>query len=188
MNIYKMINRPLKLLLPFAFVMMCMGCEKEAGQQFQVQVFSNVPGITLEEMEAHTNIDIENLTGIDIKQYPPVAERLLVEIASRSGDMIIVDRELLGIAYDSEALYPLTAQQTEENAVVLTTYERSLFLSEEESHEEEVILENALKVMSIEEFKYEEDADPIELIAVIPKKTKSKALAFAILDELVTSE
>lgn len=185
-NSDKMINRPVKILLSFVFILLLMGCGKDADDQFQIQVFSNVPGITSEELEAHTKLERDSLIGLDIQQYPPVAERLLVEIASQAGDMIIVDRELLGIAYDSEALYPLATIRTDENAVVLTEYERSLFLSEEEWQEEAVILENALKVLMVDEFKYELEDDPIELIAVIPKKTKNKEVAFAILQKLVT--
>ncbi|AOV08606.1 hypothetical protein BI350_14395 [Sporosarcina ureilytica] len=169
-----------------SFVFLLVGCQKEDDNQFRIQVFSNVPAIAFEELEAHTNYNDVNLIDFKIDRYPPVAERLLVEIVSHSGDLIIMDRAILGTAYDSEELHSLDSLMTEENAVELTDIELELFTTDAEIDKvenEEIILKNALRVINSDEFII--DSEPIELVAVIPKYTKSKEMAFSILEELV---
>lgn len=170
-----------KLLFILSCILILTSCQKAEENQFTIQVFSNVPKITIDELEAHTKVTFDKAIDYAVEQYPPVPERLLVEIVSHSGDVIIVDRTILGTAYDSEALYSLESLRTAENIVKLTNEEVPLFTTDSTT-DEEIILENALRVVSIEEMTNSESDD---LVAVIPKYTKDHEMAFSILEGLV---
>lgn len=169
-----------KLILLLSLTFLLGSCNKAIEKQFTIQVFSNLPKATLAELEDNSK-KIGGSENYSLKQFPPVPERLLVEIVSHSGDLIIVDRTILGTAYDSEELYSLELFRTKENMVELTNQEVPLFINEERSNEK-VILENALRVMDIEGIVEDE---LVELVVVIPKYTSNKEDAFSILKELV---
>ena len=55
--------------------------------------------------------------------FPSVVERLMIEIVRHSGDILIMDRELLATAYDSKELYALEEFSNDNNTVALTEFE-----------------------------------------------------------------
>ena len=140
-------------------------------------------------MKGFTKSELQNDLDFNVKLYPPVVERLIVEIVRNAGDILIMERELLAAAYDSEELYPLVELRNTENTIVLTSFELEALLADGEITEEVDVYDNALRVINIESYfeSYfdEDEPEPIELVAIIPKYTENKEAAFSILKKLV---
>lgn len=163
--------------------LLLVSCQQEKDDHFEILVFSSIPENALEEMKGLAKEELQGNTGFDVKLYPAVAERLLLEIVSNAGDILIMERDLLATAYDSDELYPLDVFRTKENTIELTKFELEGLQAEgEETKEDEVYL-NALRVTNIP--AYHIDSELIELVAIIPKYTKDKEVAISILEKLV---
>ncbi|MEK5038199.1 hypothetical protein [Sporosarcina sp. FSL K6-3457] len=167
------------LMLACSFLL--ASCQQQTNDgEFQILVFSTISEDTLTEMKEDIKLDQESA---DILLYPSVAERLMIEIVRHSGDIIIMDRELLATAYDSKEIYPLDEFRDDNNTVALTDFELAAKQAAGEEVEIGQIYPNAIRVSYID--KYDFGSTPLELVAIIPKYTKNKEMAFSILERLV---
>ncbi len=174
-------SKAVVIFLMLACSLLLSSCQQQPNDgEFQILVFSNITEETLADMKA----DIElNLESADIMLYPSVAERLMIEIVRHSGDILIMDRELLATAYDSKELYPLDEFRNDNNTVALTDFELVALQAAGEEVKQGKIYPNAIRVAYMD--KYDMGSDSLELVAIIPKYAKNKEMAFSILERLV---
>ena len=168
-------------LLSFCLLILT-SCQKESNR-FEILVFSSLPESSLEEMKGLAKDELQKTLDFDVVLVPAVVERLIVEIVRNSGDILIMDRNLLATAYDSEELYPLDELRNTENTIELTGFELEALLADGTITDEVKVYANALRVINFS--SYTNDSEPIELVAVIPKYTENKEAAFSILEKLV---
>lgn len=176
-------NKPkaVVVFLMFACSLLLAGCQQQPNDgEFQILVFSTITEETLADMKADIELKLE---GANIILYPSVAERLILEIVRHSGDIIIMDRELLATAYDSKELYPLDEFRDDNNTVALTDFELVALQAAGEEVKQGQIYPNAIRVAYMD--KYDMSSDSLELVAIIPKYAKNKEMAFSILERLV---
>ncbi len=172
----------MSILLAIILLLLLTGCQKEENS-FDILVFSSLPDEALEEMKGLAKSELPTDLELKISQYPPVAERLIVEIVSHAGDILIMDREFLAAVYDSKELYDLTEFRNEDNTIELTSFELEALLADGEITEEVEVYDNALKVINFD--VYYNESEPIELVAIIPKYIDEKEIAFSIINKLV---
>lgn len=167
-------------LLFFIFTLIFMiGCQGEDETEFEVLVFSSVPDSFTQQMKGLA-MDYEEMK---VTIYPPVVERMIVEIARNKGDILIMERDLLAASYDSEELYSLNDLKNNSNTIELTEFELEAFLADSKSEEQVIHYDNALRVVN--SGTYEDESGEIELVATIPKYIKHKEAAFSVLELLV---
>jgi hypothetical protein len=142
-----------------------------------------LPDEALEEMKGLAESEIPTNLELKVSQYPPVGERLIVEIVSHAGDILIMDREFLAAVYDAKELYDLTEFRHDENMIELTSFELEALLADGEVTEEVDVYDNALKVSNLD--TYYNESEPIELVAIIPKYVDDKDVAFSVIKKLV---
>lgn len=169
------------IMLSF-FLLILTGCQKN-DESFEILVFTGLPESSLDEMKGFTESELENTLDFNVRLYTPVVERLILEIVNHSGDILIMERDLLAAAYDSKELYQLDELRNLENTIELTSFELEALLADGEITEEVDVYANALRVINFE--TYFEESKPIELVAIIPKYTVNKEAAFSILEKLV---
>lgn len=162
-----------------AGIFFIVGCQKQPQEDneddnFQVLVFSSISGASLEAIKGVANMPVEMI------QFPPVAERLILEIVQHSGDMLLMDRELLAAAYDSNELYELVEFGNHKNAIILTDFELEALRAAGEHAEKGDTYLNALQVNQIEV----NESEPSDLVVIIPKYTKNKEEAFLFLEKI----
>lgn len=173
--------RPVVVFIALACLIILVSCQQQTdNEEFQILVFSNISRETLTDMQADMKLELEN---VEIVLYPSVAERLMIEIVRHAGDILIMDRELLATAYDSKELHALDDFRDDSNTVALTDFEIVALEAADEEVNIEQIYPNAIHINYME--KYEVGSDPIELVAIIPKYTKNKEMAFSVLKGLV---
>ncbi|RKL68179.1 hypothetical protein CR203_06745 [Salipaludibacillus neizhouensis] len=91
-------------------ILLLIGCAGEEGENLEVLVFSE----SLFDEVAQSEID--DLVGdlwnsksemkpVESQFFLPLHERLLIEIASHNGDILLVNDEVLDMTVDSEGLY-----------------------------------------------------------------------------------
>jgi len=163
-------------------LLLITGCKQEENQ-FEILIFSSLPDEALAEMKGLATDEVDSTFEFNISKYPPVGERLIVEIVSHSGDILIMDRELLAAIYDTEELYNLTEFQNDENKIELTSFELEALMADGEITEPVDVYDNALKIISLEPYFIE--SEPVELVAVIPKYIKNPETALAVIQKLV---
>lgn len=169
------------VFLMLACSLLLASCQQQTNEgEFQVLVFSTISEGTLTDMKADKEL---NLESANILLYPSVAERLMIEIVRHSGDILIMDRELLATAYDSKELYPLDEFRNDHNTVALTDFELVALQAAGEEGKPGQIYPNAIRVTYMDKFDF--GSDPLELVAIIPKYAKNKEMAFSILERLV---
>lgn len=168
------------LMLACSLIFLASCQQQPNDEEFQVLVFSTISEEVLTEMKADIELNLENA---NILLYPSVAERLMIEIVRHSGDILIMDRELLATAYDSKELYPLDEFRDDNNTVALTDFELVGLQAAGEEAKQGQIYPNAIRVAYMD--KYDMGSNPLELVAIIPKYTKNKEMAFSILERLV---
>ena len=163
-------------------LLLIAGCKQE-NNQFKILIFSSLPEEALEEMKGLAKEEVESSLEFNISKYPPVSERLIVEIVRHSGDILIMDRELLAAIYDSEELYNLVEFQNDENKIALTSFELEALMADGEITEPVDVYDNALKIIGLKTYLIE--SEPVELVAVIPKYIENPKTAFAVIEKLV---
>jgi hypothetical protein len=167
-------------LLACSFLL--VGCQQqENDDNFQILVFSSIPENSLEEIKGFAKTGLEANMQVETLLFPPVVERLVIEIVQHSGDMLIMDRELLAAAYDSNELYELQEFSNSENIIELTEFEIEALKTAGEHAEKGDIYLNALRVNKIEE----KSSELSELVVIIPKYTENKEIAFLFLEKIV---
>lgn len=166
------------LLVLISILISLTGCQKEEAG-FEVLVFSSVPDSFTEEMKGLAK-EFENMK---VTIYPPVVERLIVEIARNKGDIFIMERELLAAVYDSEELYPLSNLANDTNLIELTEFELEAFLADGKQKEGVTYYDNALRVVNTT--PHENELGEIELVTTIPKYITHKEDAFSVVEMLV---
>ncbi|QUW21572.1 hypothetical protein JSQ81_17520 [Sporosarcina sp. Marseille-Q4063] len=175
-------SKPIYILLAIFLLLLLTGCQKEENS-FDILIFSTLPDEALEEMKGLAKSEIPTKLEFKVSQYPPVNERLIVEIVSHAGDILIMDREFLASVYDAKELYDLTEFRNEENTIELTSFELEALLADGEVTEEADVYDNALKVSNLN--TYYNESEPIELVAIIPKYIDDKDVAFSVIKKLV---
>ena len=169
-------------LLAFFSLLLLTSCQKKENT-FDILVFSTLPVEALEEITVLAKSELPTNLELEVPQYPPVVERLIVEIVSHAGDILIMDREFLASVYDAKELYNLTEFGNEENTIELTSFELDALMADGEVTEEDDIYDNALRVINLD--TYYNESEPIELVAIIPKYIEDKDIAFSIIKKLV---
>ena len=169
-------------MLAFFSLLLLTSCQKEENT-FDILVFSTLPDVALEEVTGLAKSELPTNLELKVPQYPPVAERLIVEIVSHAGDILIMDREFLASVYDAKELYDLTEFRNEENTIDLTSFELEALMADGEVTEEVDVYDNALKVINLD--TYYNESEPIELVAIIPKYIEDKEVAFSVIKKLV---
>ena len=169
-------------LLAIFLLLLLTGCQKEENS-FDILVFSTLPDEALEEMKGLVKNELPIDLELKVSQYPPVDERLIVEIVSHAGDILIMDREFLASVYDAKELYDLTEFRHEENIIELTSFGLEALLADGEITEEVDVYDNSLKVSNLD--TYYNESEPIELVAIIPKYIDDKDAAFSVIKKLV---
>ena len=169
-------------LLALLSLLLLTSCQKEENS-FDILVFSTLPDEALEEITGLAKSELPTNLELNVPLYPPVGERLIVEIVSHAGDILIMDREFLASVYDAKELYDLTEFQNEENTIELTSFELEALMADGEVTEEVDVYDNALKVINLD--TYYNESEPIELVAIIPKYIEDKEVAFSVIKKLV---
>lgn len=168
------------LLLSCPFLL--VACQQQKNDEdFQILIFSSISENSLVEIKRQIKDELKTNLPVDILLYPPIVERLILEIVQHSGDILIVDRDLLAAAYDAKELYQLDEFKNSNNTIELTGFELEALQAAGESAEKGDIYFNALRV-NIVEYK---DFGSSELVAIIPKYTKNEEIAFSILEMIV---
>lgn len=192
-------DTPIKVLF---FISLCFflfvflgGCQSnEAANEedlFEIIIFSSLPESSLEKVKGVTNDYFLDETQYKIHLFPPVVERLIIEVVRHAGDIFIIDRDLLLSIYDTEELHSLDALRNEKNSIELNEYEREAMLANGQMTEEDEFdtFQNALRVINTSLFFPEmadsEELIDLELVAVIPKYAEQRETAFEVLKELV---
>lgn len=170
------------LLISFSLLLL-VSCQEKEDERFQILVFSSIPENSLNEMKGLTKNIVNSQMEFDVKLYPAVAERLLLEIVSNAGDILIMERDLLATAYDSDELYELVEFSTKENTILISESELEALRAAGEEIEENAVYSNALRVTNMDEQVIHTES--IELVVIIPKYTKNKDIAISILENLV---
>lgn len=175
----------LVIILFIYFLSFLTGCQKE-DDHFQVMVFSSLPESSLEKMKVLASDLLGDDIDFDIKMYPPIFERIIVEVVDHAGDILIMERELLSSIYDKEGLYQLDTLGNKENAIELNNFEQEALLADGEATEAVDIYPNALRVINYGPFiGRDEDGKPLEIVAVIPKYTAYEEISFELSKKLV---
>ena len=169
-------------LLAILSLLLLTSCQKEENT-FDILVFSTLPDEALEEIAALAKSELPTNLELNVPLYPPVGERLIVEIVSHAGDILIMDREFLASVYDAKELYDLTEFRNKENTIELTSFELEALMADGEVTEEVDVYDNSLKVINLD--TYYNESEPIELVAIIPKYIEDKEVAFSIIKKLV---
>ncbi|UOE93046.1 hypothetical protein [Alkalihalobacillus sp. LMS39] len=98
-----------RYFLFFIFVLLSMtGCS-ESNEQFTILVFADIPSEKQEEVNKYIQhvLEVEE-SQYDFTVFPVTFERLIAEIATHNGDLLLIDEELMSAAYDPDGLYELS--------------------------------------------------------------------------------
>lgn len=179
-----------KKIVVISFLVLCLllvACQNEEQEKddFTILIFSSLPELSAEKMKVFSKEVLNHYS--EIEMYPPVFERLVVEVASHHGDVIIVERDLLPSIYDADGLYSLVELRNEINTVKLDASEQGAMIADEQISAEIDKYENALRIIEGTAFFYEENQyeEVDELVVVIPIYTQFEKEAFALVERLV---
>ncbi len=186
---YFLFSKKLVMISSILFCLILTGCQngEQENEDFTILVFSSLPESAEEKMKVFTREVLGNEVDVELIIFPPIFERLVVEVAGHHGDLFILERELLPSIYDKEGFYSLENLRDETNTVTLDSFEKEAMVEDEQITEEIDIYENALRVVKESAFFHKEGNlnEPGELVAVIPIYAQHEETAFALVERLV---
>lgn len=85
-----------------------IGCS-QSNDQFTILMFADIPSEKQEEVNKYVQhvLEVEE-SQYNLTVFPVTFERLVAEIATHNGDLLLIDEELMSAAYDPDGLYELS--------------------------------------------------------------------------------
>jgi hypothetical protein len=175
MNINKWLKR---FFIGFLLACLCSilsACQGN-NEEFTIVVFSNLPQESI--LKGDNVLDSYQVEEKDVKinLYPPMLERLVMEIVNHSGDIIIIEKEMLSTVLDPIGLNPLDEIKSKDSLTDII----DLQATDEEGNTKLY----AVPIPS-EHPIFQELPVTAELVAIIPRYTNHKEQALTLLKALV---
>ncbi len=161
-------------------VFLTTGCQNKSSG-FQLFIFTNVPDETKQQIQTLINNHSEGEQSIEVQFHPPMYEKIVVEFVDHSGDLILLEKELLTSIFDPVGLLPLDQIKNEKNSANIQEYQ----LKDEEGNIHIYALPIPLESSLLKDLNYDGSK---ELVGIIPKYTKHQDDAYSILSELVNNK
>jgi maltose-binding protein MalE len=178
-----MMRRPTLQSLFFIFatliLLLLSGCQKDS-KDFQILLFTELPTEAEETIQSIVYTYNKGDKKVEVHIHPPMYEKLIVEVVDHSGDIILLEKELLSSIFDSGGLYPLDELVTGDKVNV-----DEFQLKDEEGNTHIYALPVPVESTLLKEYHFNESK---EIVGIIPIYTKNKEMAHELLETLVNSK
>ncbi|WP_223701491.1 hypothetical protein [Sutcliffiella deserti] len=169
-------KQPIFLCLLTAFLLLMLTACQGKEEGFQILVYADLPQESvLLGKNVLEDVDLDE-EEINIQLYPGMLERLMVDIVGHTGDILIIEKEMLPAILDPVGLEPL------DTVVDLKSFMDSSELKAQDENGDEHIY--ALPV-SADLPIFNDLPIQSELVAVIPKYSSHREEALKIIEQFM---
>lgn len=151
-------------------VLVLTACQNKDSESVEVFVYTNLPQDSIIKGENPFIDNIPEGTKVSVKLFPGMLERVMIDIVAHSGDILIVEKEMLSAILDPVGLHPLddmvedidSALKAEDDNKVVRVY-----------------------AVPVSTSLLDKIPDSAELVAVLPIYSKKSEEALSLLKSLV---
>jgi hypothetical protein len=155
------------------------GCQQKSDN-FQLFIFKTLPEETKKQIQTIINDRSKGKQNIDVEFHNPMPEKLIVEFVDHSGDLILMEKELLSSIFDPIGLHVLDEIKKTNDKNDIKEYQ----LKDEDGNIHLYALPIPLESSLLKDLNYDGSA---EMVGIIPKYTNYQDEAYNILSELVNT-
>ena len=160
-------------------ILFMTGCQQK-NDDFQLFIFTTLNEETKKQIQTIINDHSRGDQPIDVEFHNPMPEKLIVEFVDHSGDLILMEKELLSSIFDPVGLHALDEIKNTNDKNDLKEYK----LKDEEGNIHLYALPIPLESSLLKDLNYNGSA---EMVGIIPKYTNYQDEAYNILSELVNT-
>ncbi|MBO1514980.1 hypothetical protein [Metabacillus bambusae] len=160
-------------------VLLMTGCQQKSDD-FQLLIFTSLLEKTKKQIQTIINDRSKGDQNIAVEFHNPMPEKLIVEFVDHSGDLILMEKELLSSIFDPVGLHALDEIKNTNDKNDLKEYQ----LKDEDGNIHLYALPIPLESPLLKKLNYKGSA---EMVGIIPKYTNYQDEAYNILSELVTT-
>ncbi|WP_456276436.1 hypothetical protein [Bacillus sp. AK128] len=169
-------KKPLITFLVSVLIFFIMtGCQKKS-EDFEVFIFSSLPEESKQNLTDMVNQELVGDKTVRVEIFSAMYEKLLVEFIDHSGDVLLMDKELLSSIFDPVGLHPLDD--------ITNTRLKEYELQDEDGDVHMYALPIQAEATLLKDLHYQHTS---EVVAIIPKYTDDKEAALKLLEILTKS-